>query len=93
MTDGPKFIVFKDVAPQLGAKTKRWVVSTKQGGELGRVQWFTNWRRYCFFPLPGTTYDANCLRDIADFCEQKTREHVPPKSIEEAALEEAAKTT
>ena len=42
---------------------------------LGLVQWFSHWRKYCFFPCEPTVFDANCLREIADFCETRTQEH------------------
>jgi hypothetical protein len=36
---------------------------------LGQVRYFTRWRIYVFFPLDGTVYDANCLFEIARFCD------------------------
>jgi len=42
---------------------------------LGEVKWFGCWRQYAFFPFPGTAYERQCLRDIAEFCETKTKEH------------------
>jgi hypothetical protein len=42
---------------------------------LGEVRWFGRWRCYAFYPEPDTLYERQCLRDIADFCEARTREH------------------
>lgn len=39
------------------------------------IKWAGNFRKYAFFPENLTQFDPNCLRDIADFCEQKTKEH------------------
>lgn len=43
-------------------------------GRLGVVQWFAAWRRYNFFPDPGSSFDASCLRDLATFCDQLMQE-------------------
>jgi hypothetical protein len=62
-------------------KTSRWNVFTKRGvTPLGRVMWWNAWRKYCFFPLSDTLYEQDCLRDIADFCEQQTAERKRPKA-------------
>jgi hypothetical protein len=67
------------------AKTKIWGVVAVQGGaKFGEVRWYSHWRRYCFFPeniggrafgLAQFVFDAECLREIADFAEAQTREH------------------
>lgn len=57
-------------------KTKVWEVQTL-GSDLilGSVKWFGKWRRYSFYPGKDMVFEQNCLRVIADYCEQKTREH------------------
>ncbi len=62
-------------------KTNRWQVVTLDGSiVLGSVHWFGRWRGYAFFPLIDTVFERRCLRDIADFCEQKTKEHRAAKT-------------
>lgn len=39
---------------------------------LGRIYWFSRWRRYAFFPDDDTAFEWNCQRTIADFCESET---------------------
>ena len=58
-------------------KTKVWRVVSKYDGEpiLGFIQWFPRWRKYSFFPNSDTIYEEVCLREIAEFCEVKTRQH------------------
>lgn len=57
-------------------KTNRWQVVTLDGNTvLGSVHWWGAWRQYSFFPQPSTVFERQCLRDIADFCELKTKEH------------------
>lgn len=55
-------------------KTFVWLV-TSRDVPLGVVRWFCSWRRYCFYPEDSTIYDATCLREIADFCSDKTIQH------------------
>lgn len=69
------WINFKEVAIIPPQKTKVWHVYTVKGEEiLGSVKWFGRWRRYAFFPL-NSVFEQDCLRDIANFIEEKTREH------------------
>lgn len=56
-------------------KTNIWDVLVKDGPALlGQVRWFGRWRCYAFFPEDGTVFERQCLRDIADFCEEETKE-------------------
>ncbi len=59
-----------------GRMTDVWdVVNKYENVQIGFVSWYAGWRRYCFFPLDNTVFEQVCLREIADFCERKTREH------------------
>jgi hypothetical protein len=44
------------------------------GKLLGIVKWHPGWRRFAFFPLPQTLFEADCLRDLADFCANQTEQ-------------------
>lgn len=54
------------------------VRSRRSGDLLGTIKWFGRWRRYTFFPEPGTVFDAACLDDIIG-------------TLERVAADEAAK--
>lgn len=54
------------------AKTRRWDVMAKDGAWLGIVGFHAQWRRYAFFPVQGSIFEADCLRDMAEFCETMT---------------------
>ena len=57
-------------------KTNMWRVDGRgEHNVLGWVLWFSCWRCYAFEPKMGTTFNAGCLRDIAEFCERVTKEH------------------
>ena len=69
-----KWITFQEAVPK--PKTKVWhVLSRDQQASLGIVQWHGPWRRYAFFPYGFCVFEEQCLRDVAEFCEGKTREH------------------
>ena len=47
--------------------TQIWeVMSVHTGVNLGRISWYSPWRRYAFYPGP-SLFDADCLREIATF--------------------------
>jgi hypothetical protein len=72
---GP-WIKFAEVDLKDGRKTKVWAVMTLDRTNcLGRVGWFSPWRRYCYFPHPNTVYEEDCLELIAQWCKAKTKEH------------------
>ena len=39
---------------------------------LGEIRFYPRWRKYAFYPRPDTLYEQDCLRDIAQFCEEST---------------------
>lgn len=47
-------------------KTEVWRV---QNGDLllGKISFWSKWRRYAFFPRPETLYETQCMTDIAGF--------------------------
>ena len=69
-----KWIRFDELAQAPHRHTRMWDVRTKAGVPLGVVRWYGGWRRYCFLPDELTVYEQDCLRDIANFCETRTRE-------------------
>ena len=56
-------------------KTSVWEIYDKENESyLGLVKFYEAWREYCFFAAPCTIFEWICLREIADFCEERTRE-------------------
>ena len=71
-----KWVTFEELGKSTSGKTSAFGVFTKDGGiELGWVKWFGRWRKYSFFPTSNTIFEETCLRDIAEFIQEKTREH------------------
>jgi hypothetical protein len=70
-----KWIRFVEADNQ-GRKTKLFAVIANKGNVwIGDIKWYGAWRCYCFFPVHGSLFEEDCLRDIADFCETQTAAH------------------
>ena len=68
------WITFKYRGYTESGKTQIWAVEAKADGALlGQMKWFSQWRRYAFYPEPDMVFEENCLRAIAAFCETVTR--------------------
>jgi hypothetical protein len=65
------FLTFNAHALGASRTTQTWSVLSAASC-LGEVRWFSSWRRYCFFPNPGTVFDAACLGEITFFCASET---------------------
>lgn len=71
---GKSYVRFELVAEK--PKTKVWAVVSRSSGErLGRVYWYSQWRRYVFLPTAGTLWSAGCLEEVVGFVAQKMAEH------------------
>lgn len=56
-------------------KTTVWNVIANEGNiELGRIGYYPSWRKYVFIPKANTIFEQDCLRDIADFTEEQTKQ-------------------
>lgn len=70
-----KHIYFRYEGDSPSGKTKYFAVMATDGEMmLGRVSWYSKWRKYCFWPFADTLYEQDCLRDIADFIQRQTHE-------------------
>lgn len=70
-----KYIEFVIVGTSDSGKTGIWEVRNKYHKTvIGEVRWYGAWRKYGFFS-DGGVFEPACLRYIADFVEEKTKEH------------------
>ncbi len=81
----PKWIVMTPMPVDKGRRTLRWRVGSVDGGLLGFVEWHSPWRCYSFFPQAETLYEKTCLRDLADWCEKATADHLAARRREREA--------
>jgi hypothetical protein len=58
-----------------GGRTSRWRILSNSGDCLGTIAWFGNWRQYIFDPAPQSTFNRDCLLDIAAYLERVNFEH------------------
>lgn len=74
MAEYGKHLKFVPAPPK--PKTKVWWVVNKYDDiHLGWIGWFARWRKYAFFSKPECVFEEDCLKDIADFCVHKTKDH------------------
>lgn len=70
-----KYIDFILAGKSESGKTSIWTIQNKEDGTwLGYIQWFPRWGVYAFFPAGHTVFEKTCLRDIANFIEEKNNE-------------------
>ena len=80
-----KWIEFEELGTSKSGKTKIWVVYSKKDEVpfsdlwIGQVKWMSSWRKYAFFPEQDTVYEQDCLRDLAQFCEDQNKAHKEAK--------------
>lgn len=69
-----KWIKFVLLPQDKNRKTQAWQVqSTTENHVLGLIAWYAPWRQYSFHPSYESVYERQCLRDIAQFCEDQTK--------------------
>lgn len=64
------FIPYQDK----GKKTKSMIVTNRVGNSLGRITFYGRWRQFVYWPTNGTGLNKDCMREIANKCEQMTQE-------------------
>jgi hypothetical protein len=63
-----KYMMAYTLPTKPGRKTLRWrIASRSSDATLGRVAWYPAWRQYTLDPAPNTTFNAQCLDDMATF--------------------------
>lgn len=70
------FIDIVDMGASESGKTRVWYVVNKRSPDdvPGIIKWHGGWRKYVYHSGPAF-YDWQCLRQIADFIEQATKDH------------------
>ena len=65
------YIKFNHVGNTASGKTGIWEVLTTLADDfLGTIKWSAPWRRYIFHADAECSFDATCLRKIANFCDK-----------------------
>lgn len=74
------FLEFEFECKTPSGKTSVWIVKSKSSGSvLGGILWSGAWRKYVFRTIADCDFDGNCLREIIEFMEARTKEHKEPK--------------
>jgi cell wall-associated NlpC family hydrolase len=77
-----KWIKAEPAGTSDSGKTRKWnVVSSASNALLGTIYWWPGWRQYVFEPNGAARiiFEEDCLRDIAAFVEQATKDHKAAK--------------
>ncbi len=68
-----QYIEFIEKAPK--PKTRVWsVINRRSKHELGRVAWYSQWRRYGYYNTCEAWYTEECFNSISDFLKQADKE-------------------
>jgi hypothetical protein len=71
-----QYLDFRLVGTTPSGKTEVWeVMSRSSGYPLGEIRWFSRWRQYTFSPILETTFNPDCLREIAQHTDSLTHRH------------------
>ena len=85
-----KWVRFYKLDRLPGRKTDIWAVAEINAGsdvpDLGQVRFYPRWRKFAFFPFENTLYEADCLRDIAEFCQKETRTWYDARKLRKKTL-------
>lgn len=72
----PGRLLVNEIQAPANFKTKIFEVVTKdRTGLLGQIKWYSQWRKYVFYPTSTTLFDSECLTELAEVCHTKTEEH------------------
>ena len=65
------YLVF-ELQPNENRKTDRYNVLNTEGQSLGRICWYTNWRRYVFQAMSNQIllFDSLCLEELKLFLDK-----------------------
>jgi hypothetical protein len=77
--EGKHISFWLDGTPDDRRRTALWVVKSKYepaDNRLGEIRWFSRWRKYAFWPADHCVFEQDCMRDISEFIEDRTKEHM-----------------
>ena len=80
-----KYLLFKKEIRK-GRKTKIvHVINKSANEEIATIEWYPNWRQYCFFPCLDfdTVWNNTCLTDILSIINNLAKERQITKPIGE----------
>ena len=59
-------------------KTKVWGICGLNETNLGVIEWYAPWRRYCFFPHEDMLFDISCLTQVVSFMDVEMNKRNEP---------------
>lgn len=76
----PRWLEFIDITDDLpgmrGRKTRVFAVNNKEMHTwIGKIKWYSPFRKYSFFPYEDMVFEATCMQDITDFLVELMEKH------------------
>ncbi len=57
-------------------KTKKFNIINKSSNcPIGKIEWYWEWRQYCFFPSNYSIFNSTCIALITDFLKDINTKH------------------
>lgn len=57
------------------------IESISSGILLGHIQWYGQWRQYCFFPSNSTLWNSGCMEDVYEIIIDLKKERINTNSV------------
>ena len=64
------------------------IISKNSNTVIGYIKWFSNWRKFCLFPVQDTIWDNKCLTEIEALIDIFTKSYKQYKEVNTNELNE-----
>lgn len=67
---GRKFVRFELIENNSDGTSTFAIYNNVTGECIGTIQWYDEWRKYCFYPDDGTVWETECLKEVIDYIKE-----------------------
>lgn len=67
---GRKFVRFELTDTRADGTSVFNIYNNITGEHLGMIDWYDNWRKYCFLPNDNTLWEVECLKEVIDYIKE-----------------------
>lgn len=65
-----KYISFIEADELVTKQPAYYVRNNKSQEDLGTIEYYFQWRQYCFYPWEGAVFNDECLREVILFLQE-----------------------
>lgn len=70
-----KYLKFEEILSKSKTRTKIFNIYRKDGYyTIGKIKYYSGWRKYCFYSPGPTIVDSTCLKEIIIFLDKLNKE-------------------